>query len=85
MLRNILCQNVSIIFSYYLCSMYCNIYGVEHVAMQLCANMIFTSVNLAIYTGSLQCLLNFIECLDKENEKYLSSALVLNASYSCRF
>ena len=50
--------------------------------MELYANMIFTSVNLTNYTDILQCQPNFIECHDKENEKCLSSAWVLNAGYS---
>ena len=43
--------------------------------------MIFASVNFVICTDYFQCLPNFIEHLDKENGKCLSSALVLNAIY----
>ena len=48
--------------------------------MELYTGIMFTSVNFAICTDELQCLPNFIECLDKENGKCLSSALVLNVT-----
>ena len=74
-----------IIFSYYLCYMYYNIYGVEHVCSYMPIWFLHLWTCHLYWLTSMAAELYWIECLDEENEKCLSSALVLNASYNCRF
>ena len=80
MLRNALCQNVSIIFSYYLCYMYYNIYGIEHDGV-ICQYDFYICEPYQLYWHTPMSA-ELIECHDKENEKCLSSLWVLNAGYS---